>query len=305
MAKQPYYITTAIAYTSGKPHIGNTYEIVLARIFKKYDNMNNSVEENVSGIRVVKSFVREDFEKKKFGKISEDVCRDFVFAERLLGLAMPFMNLILYTVILIISYLSARMIISTGATELSTGDMSSLIVYGIQVLSSIIMLCAVFVMLTMAAESAKRIAEVIDHKPTLTGVEDDEIKVASGDIEFDHVSFKYSEKDPQYALSDINLSIKSGETIGIIGSTGSSKTTLIQLIPRLYDATEGKVFVAGHDVKEYNLDVLRNAVSVVLQKNVLFSGTIRENLCWGNEHASDDEIIHACKAAQAYEFILI
>ena len=276
---------------------------IFKRIFKKYDAMNNSVQENVSGIRVVKAFVREDYETEKFAVASEEVRSDFTHAEKIIALNSPIMNFCLFTAMLLVSYLGARMIINSGGSELSTGELSSLITYGIQILISIMMLSIVFVMMTISEESARRIAEVLDYKSTLVSPENGLTDVADGSIEFDNVSFKYSARSKINTLSDINLKIESGQTIGIIGGTGSSKTTLIQLIPRLYDVTEGAVRVGGADVRDYDLAALRDAVAVVLQKNVLFSGTIKENMRWGNADATDEEIEHACRIAQADEFI--
>ena len=276
---------------------------IFKRIFKKYDALNNSVQENVSGIRVVKAFVREDYEKEKFGKASEEVRKDFTHAEKIIALNGPVMNLCLYTAMMLVSYLGAKMIINSRGAALTTGELSSLITYGIQILMAVMMLSMVFVMMTISEESARRIVEVLDYESTLTSPESGATEVADGSIEFDHVSFKYSERGRLYALKDIDLKIESGQTIGIIGGTGSSKTTLIQLIPRLYDATEGQVKVGGRDVKDYDLDTLRDAVAVVLQKNVLFSGTINENMRWGKADATDEEIRHACMLAQADEFI--
>lgn len=276
---------------------------IFKRIFKKYDAMNNSVQENIAGIRVVKSFVREDYEKKKFEVASEEVRKDFTRAEKILALNNPFMMFCIYLAMLLVSSLGANMIINTVSTELTTGELSSLISYGIQILSSMMMLSMVFVMTSMAVESANRVVEVINHKSLLDKNPDGITKVRDGSISFQNVCFKYSEKSEKNALSDINLDIKAGETIGIIGGTGAGKTTLIQLISRLYDVTEGCVRVGGRNVKDYNLTALRNEVAVVLQKNVLFSGTIKENLRWGNKEASDKELIHVCQLAQADSFI--
>lgn len=276
---------------------------IFKRIFKKYDALNNSVQENVSGIRVVKSFVREEYEKKKFGKTSEDVKKDFVRAEKILALNNPIMMFCIYLAMLLVSFFGAKIIVNSAATELTTGQLSSLINYSVQILSSMMMLSMVFVMTSMATESANRITEVLTHKSLLTSPENGETYVADGSVVFDHVSFKYSKSSKKTALSDINISIPSGKTVGIIGGTGSSKTSLIQLISRLYDTSEGRVLVGGKDVREYDLNALRNEVAVVLQKNILFSGTIKENLRWGNKTADDKELIHACKLAQADEFI--
>ncbi len=276
---------------------------IFKRIFKKYDAMNNSVQENVAGIRVVKSFVRESYETKKFKTAAEDVCKDFTFVEKILAFNNPTMMLCMYLSMFLVYFIGAQMIVRSGATELTTGQLSSLISYGVQILASVMLLSMVFVMTTMASECVERIAEVLEHKTSLTSPENGATEVADGSVDFEHVSFKYSEKSKKYALSDIDLHIPSGATIGIIGGTGSSKTTLIQLISRLYDVTEGSVKVAGKDVREYDLESLRDSVAVVLQKNVLFSGTIKENMRWGNKNATDEEIIHACKLSQADEFV--
>ncbi|MBQ4251571.1 MAG: ABC transporter ATP-binding protein [Erysipelotrichaceae bacterium] len=276
---------------------------IFRRIFKKYDALNNSVQENVAGIRVVKSFVREEYETQKFKKASEEVRHDFVKAERIVALNNPLMTTCMYVSMLLVSYLGARMIISTKEVELTTGQLSSLISYGIQILSSLMMLSMVFMMIIFSAEAANRICEVLNHDSTLTSPENGITEVRDGSILFDNVTFKYKPTSKRAALTDINLDIKSGQTVGIIGSTGSSKTTLIQLISRLYDVTEGAVYVGSVDVREYDLKSLRDAVAVVLQKNVLFSGTIRDNLRWGNKEATDEEIERVCKLAQADEFI--
>ncbi len=277
--------------------------MIFSRIFKKYDALNNSVQENVGGIRVVKSFVREDYEKEKFGKAAEEVRKDFTMAEKILALNNPLMMFCIYLAMLLVSFFGAKLIIGSGGTSLSTGELSSLISYGVQILSSMMMLSMVFVMCSMAQESGDRIAEVLTHESVLRSPENGAKEVKDGSIEFDHVSFRYSGKNKKYALTDIDLEIPSGATIGIIGGTGSSKTSLIQLIPRLYDVSEGSVKVGGRDVREYDLQALRDAVAVVLQKNVLFSGTIKDNLRWGNKNATDEELIHACKLAQADEFV--
>lgn len=273
------------------------------KIFKKYDAMNEQVEENVSGIRVVKAFVREDYAQNQFENASEDVRKDFTRAEKILAWNTPVMNACMYVAMLLVSFFGARLIITSGGTQFTTGELSSLITYGIQILIAIMMLSMVFVMISMAEESARRIVEVLDYRPTLVSPENGRKDVPDGRVDFDHVSFKYSERSKKYALSDIDLHIKSGESVGIIGSTGSSKSTLIQLIPRLYDATEGTVEVGGTDVRDYDLESLRDAVAVVLQKNVLFSGTINDNMRWGNPDASDEEIRRVCKLAQADEFV--
>lgn len=276
---------------------------IFKRIFKKYDALNNSVQENVGGIRVVKSFVREDYEKEKFENAAEEVRKDFTMAEKILALNNPVMTFCIYVSMLLVSFFGAKLIIGTGGSELSTGELSSLISYGVQILTSMMMLSMVFVMCSMAQESGDRIAEVLNHESVLRSPENGATDVKDGSVEFDHVSFRYSGKNKKFALTDIDLKIPSGSTIGIIGGTGSAKTTLIQLIPRLYDVTVGAVKVGGRDVREYDLQALRDAVAVVLQKNVLFSGTIKENLRWGNKNATDEELIHACRLAQADEFV--
>ena len=273
------------------------------RVFKKYDALNNSIQENVQGMRVVKSYVREDYEKKKFTAAAEDVCRDFTQAEKILAFNNPLMQFSLYVVMVFVLSFGSYTIITTRGMALDVGQFSALLTYSFQILSSLMMFSMVFVMITMASESAHRILEVIQEESTLKSPENGITEVADGSIDFDHVSFKYSEHAERMALTDIDLHIKSGETIGIIGGTGSSKSSLIQLISRLYDATEGSVKVGGRDVREYDLEALRNQVAVVLQKNVLFSGTIKENLRWGNKNATDAELEEACRLAQADEFI--
>lgn len=273
------------------------------RIFRKYDRMNNSVEENVSGIRVVKAFVREDYEKEKFRAASEEVRSDFTTAEKIMALLQPIMMFCIYLAMLLVCVIGSSLIIRTKGSSLTTGELSSLMNYGVQILSSMMMLSMTFVMITMAQESAVRIAEVLSHESSLTSPEDGVKEVADGSVRFDHVTFRYRKDSKNNALTDINLDIPSGSTVGIIGGTGSSKSTLIQLIPRLYDVSEGAVSVGGLDVRRYDLETLRNAVAVVLQKNVVFSGTIRDNLRWGDREASDEEIRHACHLACADEFI--
>ena len=277
------------------------------KIFKKYDALNNSVQENVGGIRVVKSFVREDYETEKFKKAAGEVRDDFTKAEKILALNTPMMTLCINFASILISVFASFAIINPefwAAYEgFGTGQLSALISYGIQMLSCLMMFSMVFVMLTMSIESSRRIAEVLDCPSDITSPENAVTEVKDGSIVFEDVNFKYSSTAKRYALSDIDLTINAGETVGILGSTGSSKTTLIQLIPRLYDATDGRVLVGGINVKDYDLDVLRKEVAVVLQKNVLFSGTIKENLRWGNAEASDEELVRVCKLAQADEFI--
>ena len=272
-------------------------------VFKKYDNLNNSVQENVKGMRVVKSFVREDYEKNKFAKASEEVCADFTKAERIVALNSPAMQIAMYTAMIIVSYFGAKLIINSGGSAMGVGDLSSLFTYGMQILSSLMMLSMIFVMITISDASMQRICEVLNEESTIKNPKNPITDVPDGSIDFNGVSFKYHKGAEKNALTDINLHIKSGETIGIIGGTGSSKSSLIQLISRLYDATEGAVFVGGNNVKDYDIETLRNAVSVVLQKNVLFSGTIKENLRWGDKDATDEELVRVCKLAQADEFI--
>ena len=273
------------------------------RVFKKYDALNSSIQENVKGIRVVKSYVREDFETKKFTAAAADVAGDFTRAEKILALNTPMMQFCLYTVMVFVLFFGSYTIITTRGIDLDVGQFSALLTYSFMILNSLMMVSMIFVIITMAGESAKRIAEVLTEKSTLTDPANPIREVADGSIEFDHVSFRYSAKASRMALADINLKIASGETIGIIGGTGAAKSTLIQLISRLYDATEGVVKVGGHDVREYDLECLRNNVAVVLQKNVLFSGKIKENLRWGNSEATDEELVEACRLAQADEFI--
>ena len=273
------------------------------KVFKKYDNLNASIQENIKGMRVVKSFVREDYEKKKFGFASDDVARDFTRADRILALNGPVMQLCLNIVMVFVLSFGAYTTISSVGVDLSLGEMSALLTYGFMILSSLMMLSMIFVMITISLESMRRISEVLNEKSTLVSPENAVTEVADGSIDFDDVTFKYSSTAHKNALSDINLHIPSGATVGIIGGTGSSKSTLIQLIPRLYDATEGTVRVGGVDVRDYDLEVLRDNVAVVLQKNVLFSGTIKENLRWGNKDATDEEMREACRLACADEFI--
>lgn len=273
------------------------------RIFKKYDKMNESVEEDISGMRVVKSYVREDYEIEKFEKASRNVKNDFTKAEKLIALNGPLMNFCVYFGLIAIYVVGAFLIIDSKEQILKMTELQSFMTYSFQMLMSLMMLSMIMVQMIMSTASMKRIAEVINEKPTIVSPENAVTEVKDGSIIFENVAFKYSEKAERFALSDINLEIKSGETVGIIGSTGSSKTSLVQLIPRLYDVNEGAVKVAGVNVKDYDLDALRNAVSMVLQKNVLFSGTIKENMRWGNKNATDEEIQHACSLAQADEFI--
>ncbi len=283
--------------------IARTVMPIFRRIFKRYDALNESVEENVTGIRVVKSFVREEYENKKFQKASGEVFQDFWGAERILAWNQPIMTFAVDTIYAFVVYFGSKTIVSTAGAAMNVGQMSALITYGFSMLMSLNMLSMIFVMITMAEESSRRICEVLLEQPDLANPANPVYEVADGSIDFDNVSFAYHPESGRYALHDIDLHIKSGEVIGIIGGTGSSKSTLIQLISRLYDATQGTVRVGGLDVRAYDMDTLRNEVAVVLQRNVLFSGTIKDNLRWGNEHATDEELVEACKLAQADEFV--
>lgn len=279
---------------------------VFRRVFHTYDELNEVVEENIRGIRVVKSFNQEDSEIKKFGKISARIYRDFSKGERIITLNSPLMQFCMYACMILISWLGAKAIVASGNNPdlgLTTGELTALITYAMQILMSLMMLSMVFAMMTIAASSAGRIAEILEEKTDIANPENPVTEVKDGDICFKNVDFTYSEKAEKKALDNINLHIRSGETIGIIGGTGSSKSSLVQLIPRLYDVTGGSLTVGGVDVRQYDLDTLRNAVSVVLQKNELFSGTIKDNLRWGNENATDEELVEACKMACADEFI--
>ena len=275
-------------------------------IFRTYDKLNAVVQENLHGIRVVKSFVREKFEIDKFNGISERIFKDFSKAEKLLSLNMPLMQFCMYACMILISWVGARLIVTTGGdpvTGFSTGELMSMLTYVMQILMSLMMLSMIFVMLTMSRASAQRIAEVLEERSDLHDGEKNLKDVPDGSIDFEHVNFSYSGNKDHLSLKDISLHIPSGATVGVLGGTGSAKSTLVNLIPRLYDVTDGKVCVGGHDVRDYNLEALRNQVAVVLQKNVLFSGTIKDNLRWGNENATDEEMLHACRQAQADEFI--
>ncbi len=274
------------------------------RVFKKYDKLNESIEENVRGMRVVKSFAREDYEKKKFGVAADDICRDFTHAERIVAFNNPLMQIVMYFNTVFILFVGAKLTITSQGTTLDVGQISAMLNYGMQILMSLMMLSMIYVMVTMSAESAHRIAELLDEQPALASPANAGTTVADGSIDFDNVSFKYNTRAKANALSDVNLHIASGMTVGILGGTGSSKSSLVQLIPRLYDATEGSVKVGGKDVRTYDLEVLRGEVAMVLQKNLLFSGTIAENLRWGNPGATDEELREACKLAQADEFIM-
>lgn len=272
------------------------------RVFKKYDKLNESIEENVRGMRVVKGFSREEYEKEKFDTAAKDICADFTKAERIVALNSPLMQVCLYFNMVFIMFVGSKMTV-LGQHGVNVGQLSAMLTYGMQILMSLMMLSMIYVILTMSTESAKRICEVLDEKPALVNNDSPVMTVKDGSIKFENVSFKYSKSAKKFALSDINIEIPSGATVGIIGGTGVSKSSLVQLIPRLYDVTEGSVKVSGIDVREYDIETLRGAVAMVLQKNLLFSGTIRENLLWGNETATDEEIIEACKLAQADDFI--
>ena len=272
-------------------------------VFRKYDKLNESIEENVRAMRVVKSFAREGYEKQKFAAASGNICADFTHAERIVALNSPLMQLCLYFNMIFILSVGSKLIVTSGGSYIDVGQISAMLTYGFQILMSLMMISMIYVILTMSAESAARIGEVLCEESTLKNPEKPVYDIPNGSVDFDHVSFKYSLSAKKYALSDIDLHIASGMTVGILGGTGSSKSTLIQLISRLYDVTEGCVRVGGRDVREYDLDSLRSAVTVVLQKNLLFSGTIKENLRWGDPDATDEEMIAACKLAQADDFI--
>ena len=300
----------ALCYLAAVPLVGAALFLIVFKVmpyfrrsFRRYDAMNASIQENVRAIRVVKSFVTEEYEKQKFAKHVEEVKDNFVRAEKILALNSPVMMFSIYAIIMIIAAFGSQMIINSQATELTTGELTALIGYAGQILGSMMMLSMIMVMISMSIESAKRITEVLDTETTIVPPEDGVKEVKNGDIVFKNVSFRYSEKAERNALENIDLTIRSGETVGIIGGTGSSKSTLIQLIPRLYDVTEGELTVGGVNVKEYDLVSLRDAVSLVLQKNVLFEGTIAENIRWGNKNASDEEVKRVCELAHAAEFI--
>ncbi len=279
---------------------------IFERVFNTYDRLNGVVQENLRGMRVVKSFTREDYEVQKFSKISNGIYSDFTKAEKLVAFNMPLMQFTVYACMLLISWIGAKLVVASGnnpAVGFTTGQLMSLFSYLMQILISLMMLSMVFVMITISRASAERIAEILDEKSDLTNCDSPIFDVKSGDISFENVSFSYSKDKKRLALKNINLEIHSGETVGIIGGTGSAKSSLVQLIPRLYDTTEGSVKVGGIDVRSYDLNTLRDSVAMVLQKNVLFSGTIKENLRWGDENASDEDLVHACRLAQADDFI--
>lgn len=272
------------------------------KVFKRYDNLNESIEENVRGMRVVKGFSREEYEKKKFDKEAESIRKNFTFAERIVALNSPLMQICVYFNMAFVLLIGSRLVIN-GVNGLGVGQLSAMLNYGMAILMSMMTLSMIYVMLTMSAESAKRVCEVLDEEPDMKEPENPVTNVADGSVDFDNVSFKYSENAKTFALSDIDLHIRSGMTVGIIGGTGSSKSSLVQLIPRLYDASEGTVRVGGVDVRDYDIKTLRDSVAMVLQKNLLFSGSIKDNLRWGNENATDEEMIEACRLAQADEFV--
>lgn len=281
--------------------IMKTVHPVFEKVFKKYDRLNGVVQENVSGMRVVKSFVREEYEVEKFKTVSGEICEGFSFAEKVLAFNGPLMGFCMYGVMLAIAWFGANLVVPSEI--ITTGELMSMITYAMQILSSLMIASMIFVMLTMSRASAERICEVLKEESTITSPENAAKEVKDGSILFKNVSFSYKKDSEKPALSDIDITINSGEVVGIIGGTGSAKSTLVQLIPRLYDVNEGEVIVGGRNVKEYDLEALRNSVAMVLQKNVLFSGTIKENLRWGNKDATDEEIRHACKLAQADSFI--
>ena len=276
---------------------------IFKKVFETYDDLNSVVEENLHGIRVVKSFIREDYEVNKFNKISDTIYRCFVKAEKLIAFNSPLMQMCVYVCMICISWFGAKMIVNSGATELTTGELTSLFTYTTQILSSLMFLSMIFVMMTMSKASGERIVEILDEKSDITNKENAVREVRDGTIIFNNVDFTYAKSADKLCLEKINVKIMSGETVGIIGGTGSSKSTFVQLIPRLYDVTSGSVTVGGVDVRDYDLETLRNEVAMVLQKNVLFSGTIKENIRWGKEDATDEEIMHVCHLACADEFI--
>ena len=272
-------------------------------VFRKYDRMNESIEENVRGMRVVKGFAREDFEKRKFAAASDNIRRDFTKAERIVALNSPLMTLCMNFNMVFVLLIGAKIIVESRGQVIDVGQISAMLTYGMQILMSLMMISMIYVMMTMSLEAMKRLAEVLNEQPSLSNPEHPVTEVADGSIDFENVSFKYAKDAKENALADVNLHIASGMTVGILGGTGSGKTTLVQLIPRLYDVTEGCVRVGGVDVRGYDIEILRSAVSMVLQKNVLFSGTIRENLRWGDPEATDEELVEACRLAQADDFI--
>ena len=302
--------TLALVYAAIIPVLGfvlfyiiHLVRPIFTRVFHKYDALNESIEENVTGMRVVKSYVREDYEKGKFAHAAQDICVDFTRAEKLLAFNNPAMMFAVDLTWVVIIYFGSQVIITSHGTLFDVGQLSAIFTYGFQILMSLMQLSMIFVMVTMADESARRISEVLEAEPTIVAPEQAVTEVADGSIDFDHVSFKYSARAERQALADVDLHVRSGETIGIIGGTGSSKSTLVNLVARLYDATEGRVRVGGVDVRDYDLEALRTNVAMVLQKNVLFSGTVRQNLQWGAPDASDEELLEACRVACVDEFL--
>lgn len=283
--------------------IGKKAMPAFRRVFKKYDRLNESIEENVRAMRVVKGFSREDYEKEKFAFAAEDIRKDFTKAERIVAINTPLMQICLYFIMIFVLAVGSQMTISSFGLSVNIGQISAMLTYGFQILMSLMMLSMIYVIITMSSESINRVIEVLDETPTLKNPEKPVTEVPDGSVDFENVNFKYSQKAKKNSLSDIDLHIKSGMTVGIIGGTGAGKSSLVQLIPRLYDATEGAVKVGGINVKDYDIEVLRDAVAMVLQKNLLFAGTIKENLRWGNKEASDEEIEEACRLAQADDFI--
>ncbi len=273
------------------------------RVFKKYDNLNESIEENVRGMRVVKGFSREEYEKQKFATAADEITKDFTKAERIVAFNSPLMQFCMYFNMIFVLVVGSMIAVNSGGTTLNKEHITAMITYGVQILMSLMMLSMIYVMITMSIESMKRICEVLNEEPSLVNGKNPVYDVKDGSIEFKNVCFKYSKEAERYALENVNLSIKSGMTVGIIGGTGSSKSSLVQLIPRLYDVTDGSVMVGGVDVREYDIKTLRDSVAMVLQKNQLFEGTIKDNLRWGNENATDEEIVEVCKLAQAEEFV--
>lgn len=274
------------------------------RVFKKYDKLNESIEENVRAMRVVKGFSREEYEKEKFGAAAEDICKDFTKAERIVALNNPLMQICLYFNMIFVLIVGSKLTIMSKGQTIDIGQISAMLTYGMQILMSLMMFSMIYVMITMSLESVKRICEVLDEKTAIHNPQSPVTEVKNGEIDFDNVSFKYSSVARRHSLSNVSLHIDSGMTIGILGGTGSAKSSLVQLIPRLYDATEGTVKVGGVNVKDYDIKTLRDSVAMVLQKNLLFSGTIKENLLWGNENATDEEIVEACKLACADDFVM-
>ena len=272
-------------------------------VFKKYDKLNESVEENVRAMRVVKGFSREEYEKEKFSKAADNICMDFTKAERIVAFNGPLMQICLYFNVLFVLTVGSNLIITNGGATLGVGQISAMLTYGMQILMSLMTLSMIYVMITISYESMKRVYEVLTEESTIKNPENPVTEVKDGSLDFENVNFKYSENSQKYALSNVDIHIESGMTVGVIGGTGSSKSSLVQLIPRLYDVSEGEVKVGGVNVKDYDLKVLRDNVAMVLQKNLLFSGTIKENLKWGNENATDEEMIEACKLSQADDFV--